>query len=95
MPGHDSLANEAGALLDVLATRLQTAAERDPAHERERCTGCPICVGLTYLDSHGELSAQLAHGALVIVNALRSYLNVSAASADVPTAEPVQHIDIR
>ena len=76
-------------LLDVLADKLQTAsatagetpgatAAGPPAAEHPaRCTGCPICATLTYLADHRELSAQLAQGALLIVGAVRQYLDQS------------------
>lgn len=105
MPGHDSLSAEARALLEVLEHKLGTAAATPPAaeHDSVRCTGCPICVALTYLKDHRELSAQLAQGALLIVAALRQYLDQPGAPRSTahptpggPTAPSatVQHIDI-
>ena len=113
-PSHQSLGVEARALLDVLADKLQTAsatagetpgatAAGPPAAEHPaRCTGCPICATLTYLADHRELSAQLAQGALLIVGAVRQYLDQSPGSPTAPsTASPpapsqasVQRIDI-
>ena len=110
MPGHESLGAEARALLEVLSTRLEQAAQPTPdpvpdsvpdsapgQHDSTRCTGCPICAGLTYLKDHRELSNQLAQGALLIVTALRQYLdNSGTGGADTsrPTPATVQHIDI-
>lgn len=104
MVGHDSLGAEARALLDVLTERLESAAGTadtapstptagEPPHN-VRCTGCPICAGLTYLREHRELSTQLAQGALLIVAALRQYLDSPAAGGPTPTPSAVQHIAI-
>lgn len=100
--GHENLGAEARALLDVLSSKLEQAAEPTPVsgtaepHDSIRCTGCPICAALTYLKEHRELSTQLAAGALLIVTALRQYLDHSG-SAGSPSPQPpatVQHIDI-
>lgn len=71
-----------------------------------RCAGCPVCATLTYLADHRELSTQFAQGALLIVGALRQYLEQApsaqsghpAPSAQsthtAPSPASVQHIDI-
>lgn len=78
----------------------------DAPHEQghppgTRCTGCPICATLTYLKDHQELSAQLAQGALLIVGAVRQYLehpsaprSTSSSSSSSPSTAWVQRIDI-
>ena len=116
-PSHQSLGVEARELLDVLAAKLGSAsapADKAPAdsdattpaaEHPARCTGCPICAALTYLGDHRELSAQLAQGALLIVGAVRQYLDhpsmspaaptaSSAASPSDPSQASVQRIDI-
>ena len=102
MADHENLASEARALLDVLSLRLEQAAQPSaPAgpHDSTRCTGCPICATLTYLKEHRELSTQRAQGTLLIVTALRQYLDNSAPDGDnggprTPASTTVQHIDI-
>ena len=47
---------------------------------------------MTYLDDHRDLAAQLAQGGLLIVGALRQYLDQPATTAAAP--ESVQRIDI-
>ncbi|MEO5834165.1 MAG: hypothetical protein ABJA16_10480 [Nakamurella sp.] len=66
-----------------------------------RCTGCPICATLTYLKDHQELSVQLAQGALLVVGAVRQYLeqpsaarSTSSSSSSSPSTAWVQRIDI-
>ncbi len=107
-PSHQSLGVEARALLDVLADKLRTTAQPadgetpappSAAEHPARCTGCPICATLTYLADHRELSAQLAQGALLIVGAVRQYLDQSPGSPTAPSAASppqasVQRIDI-
>ncbi len=101
--GHQSLAAEARALLDVVAEKLAAASTpgAPPEPHPTRCTGCPFCAALTYLRDHRELSAQLSQGALLIVGAVRQYLDQPG--APVPPAHPrppapppasVQRIDI-
>lgn len=93
--GTGNLSAEAKALLDVLAARLEAAAQPGAPAHGERCTGCPICAAITYLKEHRELSGQLASGALLIVGALRQYLDhAPTGTSPSPTREPVQHIDI-
>ena len=92
MPGHDTLAKEAVALMDALTVRLEKTAAAEP-HDVQRCTGCPLCAALTYLDGHRELAAQLAQGALLVLSALRQYLDQPTAATS-PAPEPVQRIDI-
>jgi hypothetical protein len=95
MVAHESLAKEASALLEVIAAKLEKTASSEQPHDRQRCTGCPVCVALTYLDDHRDVAAQLAQGGLLIVEALRQYLDQPAAgTAPAATSEPVQHIDI-
>lgn len=113
MADHQSLAIEARALLDVLAAKLEAASRDAPAAEAPvdapgddhpaRCTGCPLCATLTYLHDHRELSAQLAQGALLIVGAVRQYLEQPLAAPAPPPASSrppdpsrasVQRIDI-
>jgi hypothetical protein len=117
--GHQSLGVEARALLDVLAEKLAAASrvpadataaavpdatvdDGAPPHP-PRCAGCPLCAALTYLSDHRELSAQLAQGALLVVGAVRQYLDhpfpaTSAPSSSSPSPAPppatVQRIDI-
>ena len=104
--GHQSLAAEARALLDVVAEKLAAAGRVDPAAAGAdppppRCTGCPLCAALTYLRDHRELSAQLSQGALLIVGAVRQYLDQPGAPAPpthprppAPSPASVQRIDI-
>lgn len=95
MAGHDSLAKEASALLEVIAAKLEQRAAGEQSHDRVRCTGCPVCIALTYLDDHRDVAAQLAQGGLLIVGALRQYLEQPAGgTAPAATSEPVQRIDI-
>ncbi len=103
MADHQSLGVEARALLDAVAEKLQAAAapaaqpETEPHPPGARCTGCPVCATLTYLKDHQELSAQLAQGALLIVGAVRQYLEHPAAppsASTSPSTAWVQHIDI-
>ncbi|WP_111765250.1 hypothetical protein [Nakamurella deserti] len=112
--GHQSLAVEARALLDVLADKLAAAArvpagadpdtapaDATPPHP-PRCTGCPLCAALNHLADHRELSAQLAQGALLVVGAVRQYLDhpfpppsaPSSSSSPAPSPASVQRIDI-
>jgi hypothetical protein len=97
---HENLGAEARALLDVLSHRLEQAAQPASAaelHDGTRCTSCPICAALAYLKEHRELSTQLAQGALLIVTALRQYLDNSATGtgpASKPASTAVQHIVI-
>lgn len=106
MTDHQSLGVEARALLDVLVEKLETTASREtsaPAAPSAgsaaehppgvRCTGCPLCAAVTYLKDHQELSAQLAQGALLIVGAVRQYLEKPSTSPD-PSQATVQRIDI-
>lgn len=101
MADHQSLGVEARALLDVLAEKLESAAAREPGAGTDpeghppgfRCTGCPLCAAVTYLKDHQELSAQLAQGALLIVGAVRQYLEKPPTSPD-PSQASVQRIDI-
>jgi hypothetical protein len=50
-----------------------------------RCAGCPVCATLTYLTDHRELSTQLAQGALLIVGALRQYLEQPPSTPSTPS----------
>lgn len=88
---HGPLAAEAAALLEVIATKLEHAADPAPAADADhdvRCTGCPLCAAMTYLKDHRELSAQVAQGALVIVGALRQYLDQHQDRTPAPTSGP-------
>jgi hypothetical protein len=95
---HETLGAEARALLDVLSEKLEQAAQpTGETHDPTRCTSCPICAAMTYLKEHRELSTQLAQGALLVVSALRQYLD-HPTGGGAPTGRPasntVQHIDI-
>ncbi len=107
MTEHGTLAAEASAFLAALSERLEPLAsgETDPvaepapgqAHDRFRCTGCPICAVITYAQAdRSELAGQLAQGALLVVNALRGYLeqNRPGKTDTPPPAGSVQRIDI-
>ena len=74
---------------DPTGSHPRSAPEPEPppatAHP-PRCTGCPVCVAISYLADHRELSAQLAQGALLIVGAVRQYLDHSPVTSPAPSS---------